>query len=142
MKRQTWLLVTLFVTSLFAAQESALPAVDWLYYGGDPGGSKYSTLSDINAGNVQRLQPVWQWKHWDTPPAPGFFEATPLAVDGVLYVTTPYNNVAAVDADTGKEKWRFDGKAEELGPLLSSSGWKLRGAALWRDRGTLRVYLD
>jgi len=37
---------------------------------------------------------------------PGFFESTPLMIDGVLYVTTPYNSIAAVDAETGKELWR------------------------------------
>ena len=63
-------------------------------------------------------------------------------IDGVLYVTTPYNNVAALDAETGKEMWRFDGKAEELGPLLSGSGWKLRGTAFWRDGGELRLFLN
>ena len=56
-------------------------------------------------------------------------------IDGVLYVTTPYNNIAALDAETGKELWRFDGEAYELGPLLSGSGWKLRGTAFWRDGG-------
>ena len=64
---------------------------------------------------------------------PGFIETTPLMIDGVLYVTTPYNNIAAVDAETGKELWRFDGEAYELGQVLSASGWKLRGTAFWRD---------
>ena len=142
MKRHTWLLVTVVAGTLLTAQEPQRSSVDWLYYGGDPGGTKYSTLSEVHAGNVQRLQVAWQWKHWDAPPAPGFFESTPLAIDGVLYVTTPYNNVAAVDAETGREQWRFDGKAEELGPLLSGSGWKLRGTAFWRDRGRLRIFLN
>jgi len=56
--------------------------VEWLYYGGDPGNSKYSPLADVNSGNIQRLQIAWQWKHWEAPlteygPAPGFFENTP-----------------------------------------------------------------
>jgi quinoprotein glucose dehydrogenase len=127
--------------SFGAAQQSPGP-VEWLYYGGDQGGSKYSPLTDVNAGNVQRLQIAWQWKHWETPPAPGFFEATPLMIDGTLYVTTPYNNIAALDAETGQEKWRFDGHAETLGPLLSGSGWKLRGTAFWRDGGRLRIFLN
>jgi quinoprotein glucose dehydrogenase len=146
MKRLFALLVMLAAASLVGAQQPALlpgpGPTEWLYYGGDPGGSKYSPLTDIGPENVQRLQIAWQWKHFDTPPAPGFFESTPLMVDGVLYVTTPYNNVAAVDAETGKETWRFDGKAEELGPLLSGSGWKLRGTAFWRDNGRLRVFLN
>jgi quinoprotein glucose dehydrogenase len=140
--KRIWLLAIPVIASLSAAQAPSRPVVEWPYYGGDPGNSKYSALADINAGNVQRLQPVWQWKHWDRPPAPGFFESTPLMIDGTLYVTTPYNNLAAVDAETGAEQWRFDGKAEELGPLLSASGWKLRGTAFWRDAGRLRIFLN
>jgi len=137
-------LAILVTGSLVGAQQPpARPGpVEWLYYGGDQGGTKYSPLTDIGPENVQRLQVAWQWKHWETPPAPGFFESTPLMIDGVLYVTTPYNNVAAIDAETGTEKWRFDGKAEELGPLLSASGWKLRGTAFWRDGGNLRLFLN
>src|SRR5438876_2626348 len=63
-------------------------------------------------------------------------------LDGVLYVTTPYNSVAAVDAETGKELWRFDGEAYKLGQLLSASGWKLRGTAFWRDNGRLYIFLN
>src|SRR2546423_14938530 len=74
--------------------------VEWRYYGGDPGNSKYSPLTDINPGNIQQLKIAWQWKHWETPlpeygTMPGFFENTPLMIDGVLYVTTPYNSIAA-----------------------------------------------
>src|SRR5262245_12046784 len=103
MTRQTWLFVALVTGSLVAAQERPRTPVEWLYYGGDPGGTRYSALSDINAGNVQRLEVAWQWKHWETPPAPGFFENTPLMIDGVLYVTTPLNSIAALDAESGKE---------------------------------------
>ena len=121
--------------------------VEWLYYGGDPGNSKYSPLTDVNGGNIQRLQIAWQWTHWETPlpeygTAPGFFENTPLMIDGVLYVTTPYNSIAAVDAETGKELWRFDGEGYKLGQVLSASGWKLRGTAFWRDGGKLRMFLN
>lgn len=120
---------------------------EWLYYGGDQGGTKHSSLPDINAGNVGQLQPVWQWKHWETPleqykTVPGFFESTPLMIDGVLYVTTPYNSLAALNAETGKELWRFDGEAYRLGQVLSGSGWKLRGTAFWRDNGRLRLFLN
>jgi quinoprotein glucose dehydrogenase len=134
-------LTVLLAGSLLAAQRASGP-VEWPYYGGDQGGMRYSPLADIHAGNLQRLQPAWQWKHWETPPAPGFFEATPLMIDGVLYVTTPLNNIAALDAETGRELWRFDGHAEQIGPLLSSSGWKLRGTAFWRDGDRLRVFLN
>ena len=135
------LVATIAAGSFLIAQQRS-GAVEWSYYGGDQGGTKHSPLTDVHAGNVNQLQIAWQWKHWDTPPAPGYFESTPLMIDGMLYVTTPYNNLAAVDAETGKERWRFDGHAERLGPLLSSSGWKLRGTAFWRDGGALRLFLN
>ena len=121
--------------------------VEWLYYGGDQGGSKYSALTDVNVDTVQKLQIAWQWKHFDVPMeqydvTPGQFEAVPLMIDGVLYVTTPYNNIAALDAETGKELWRFDGEGYKLGQLLSASGWKMRGTAFWRDKNKLYIFLN
>jgi quinoprotein glucose dehydrogenase len=152
MKRWMWIPPVLLAASLVAAQDrspaaSKPRAVEWPYYGGDPGGTRHSTLTDINAGNVKQLQQTWQWKHWETPlkeyeTVPGQFEATPLMIDGTLYVTTPYNSVAALDAETGKERWRFDGAAYELGQVLSGSGWKLRGTAVWRDGNQMRVFLN
>src|SRR5579871_184496 len=124
-----------------------LPQVEWPYYGGDPGNMKYSPLTGIDRDNLSRLTQVWQWKHFDVPLAeygtsPSFFESTPLMLDGVLYVTTPYNNVAAIDAETGKELWRFDGEGYKLGQVLSASGFKLRGTAVWRDGGKVRLLLN
>ena len=80
MKRWMWVLPLLLAATLVAAQDRSSRAVEWPYYGGDPGGTRHSTLTDINAGNVQRLQPAWQWKHWETPlkeydTVPGQFEA-------------------------------------------------------------------
>src|SRR5436190_18646785 len=146
MKRLLRIVAVLIAGSLVGA-DGPSKQVEWLYYGGDPGGSKYSTLTDIDAANVSRLGVAWQWKHWETPleqykTSPGFFESTPLMIDGTLYVTTPYNSIAALDAETGKELWRFDGEAYKLGQLLSASGWKLRGTAFWRDAGKLRLYLN
>lgn len=149
MKRQLWLLAIILTGSLalLAAQERGSRQVEWLYYGGDPANTKYSPLADITVQNVERLQIAWQWKHWETPlgqygTTPGFFESTPLMIDGVLYVTTPYNSIAAVDAETGKELWRFDGEAYKLGQVLSGSGWKLRGTAFWREGGRLFIFLN
>jgi quinoprotein glucose dehydrogenase len=57
-------------------------------------------------------------------------------------VTTPYNSLAALDAESGKELWRFDGEAYKQGQVLSASGWKLRGTAFRRDRGKLVIFLN
>lgn len=148
-----WVSILFFAGALILSAQSVAPKhpeslqVEWPYYGGDLGNSKYSPLMDINGGNIQQLQIAWQWKHWETHlpeygTTPGVFESTPLMIDGVLYVTTPYNNIAAVDAETGKELWRFDGQAYKLGQVLAGSGWRLRGTAFWRDGGKLRVFLN
>ncbi len=109
MKRQLRLLAIIVTGSLalLAAQGRGSRQVEWLYYGGDPANTKYSPLADVTVQNVERLQIAWQWRHWETPlgqygTTPGFFESTPLMIDGVLYVTTPYNSIAALDAETGK----------------------------------------
>jgi glucose dehydrogenase len=103
------------LTSVAVQRGESSKQVEWLYYGGDQRGTKYSPLTDVNPGNIQRLQISWQWKHFDAPieqykTFPGQFESTPLMIDGILYVTTPYNNIAALDAGSGKESWRFDAK--------------------------------
>jgi quinoprotein glucose dehydrogenase len=160
--KRSMLLVVLAAGSLAGAQQPPRPAapaaaqtaqasrtaqVEWPYYGGDQEGTKYSPLTDIHPGNVHQLRLAWEWKHWDTPLAeyetmPGFNETTPLMIDGVLYATTPYNNIAALDAETGRERWRYDGRAYELGQILSASGWKLRGTAFWRDGSRMRLFLN
>ncbi len=146
MTRRIWM-VGLVAVGTLAILRAQSPQVEWTHYANDAGGSRYSPLTDIDAAKLPKLQVAWQWKHWETPlkeygTTPGQFESTPLMVDGTLYVTTPYNSLAALDAETGKEKWRFDGHAYELGQLLSGSGWKLRGTATWRDGGQLRIFLN
>ena len=123
--------------------------VEWPSYGGDPANSNYSPLDDITPRNVQRLKIAWQWGHGEKPieeygTVPYRFENQPLMVDGVLYVTTPYNNAAALDAETGRELWRFDSGAVKLGGI-PGTGFKHRAPALWRDGrdgNTLRVLLN
>src|SRR4051812_34170426 len=79
---------------------------DWPFYGGDQGGAKYSALTAINRSNVSRLKVAWEWttreKALETfGTRPGNFQATPIMIGNVLYVSTPYNRVAAINADTG-----------------------------------------
>jgi quinoprotein glucose dehydrogenase len=114
---------------------------DWAYYGGDAAGSKYSELSQINRGNVKTLRLAWEWRTEEkNMPAfgarPGMFEVTPLAIDNVLYLSTPYNRVEALDAITGKELWSYDPKAYELGQVPNGTGFVHRGVAYWYDAQT------
>src|SRR5688572_4234533 len=89
---------------------------EWLWYGGDAGGNRYSTMTDLDRGNVAGLKLAWEWKTGEQPIAeknirPGPFETTPLMIDGVLYLTTPYNKLVALDAETGRQLWVYDPKA-------------------------------
>jgi quinoprotein glucose dehydrogenase len=149
MSRRTLALAILIAATVLAAPEGQPRQIEWTVYGGDAAGSKYSPADDITAANVQRLGIAWQWAHGEKPieeygTVPYRFENQPLMVDGVLYVTTPYNNAAALDAETGKELWRFDSGAVKLGGI-PGTGFKHRAPALWRDTragNALRVLLN
>src|SRR5579859_1722432 len=118
---------------LAAAAPGPSGAQDWPSYGGDPGGAKYSNLKEINRGNVSRLKPAWTYHTGDRSdgseyPTRSAFEATPLEVDGVLYLTTPFGRLIALDAETGKEFWAFDPKIDKE---RSANLFISRGAAWW-----------
>ena len=78
---------------------------EWLSYGLTAGETRYSPLNQINATNVSRLGLGWSY---DVGPGGGGQEATPLMYNGTLYGITNWSIVFAVDARTGKEKWRWD----------------------------------
>ncbi len=83
---------------------AALAQADaWPLHGHDLGGQRYSPLTAINTTTVSRLVPKWTWHSGVT----ATFQATPIVVDGVVYVSLPFSGVAALDAATGKEIWRY-----------------------------------
>src|SRR5258707_10659821 len=90
-----------------------LPAQEWPAYAGDSGGSKYSRLKQIKRENVARLKVAWTFHTGDVSngseyPTRSAFEGTPLVIDGVMYVTTPFNRLIALDAKTRKQNCAFD----------------------------------
>jgi quinoprotein glucose dehydrogenase len=122
---------------------------DWPYYGADQAGTKFSPLRDINAANVARLKLVWQWHTGERPLAeygttPGMFEATPVVVEGVMYLSTPYNRVVALDPMSGRERWSYDPQAYLDGQVPNGTGFVHRGVAMWRDTQShaLRVLIN
>ncbi len=143
-------MTALMVAAMAVALAPAPPEVDWPFYGGDPGGTKYSPLADISASTVSRLQVAWEWKTGEKAlPAhgtrPGNFQTTPLMIDNVLYFSTPYNRVVALNAETGTEVWSFDPKAYEDGQPPNGTGFVHRGVAAWRDSAngnTLRIFIN
>ena len=97
-----------------AAPSQANAGADWTAYGGTQAGDRYSPLSQINEDNVKNLQVAWTYQSGDVKRAddPGEItnEATPLKVGNLLYTCTAHQILVAIDAATGKEKWRFDPK--------------------------------
>jgi quinoprotein glucose dehydrogenase len=140
--------VTLLAATLLAQAPDARE-VGWPFYGGDQAGTKYSPLADVNASNASRLTVAWEWKTGEKAleafgTRPANFQATPLMIDNVLYLSTPYNRVVALNAETGAELWAFDPKAYEDGPPPNGTGFVHRGVAAWRDTaaGALRIFVN
>ena len=90
--------VALLSSSRLAGQNN------WTSFGQDAGGTKFSTLTQINAKNVKGLKRAWTFHTGDKS---GFFESTPLVIDGVLYFSAP-NGVYALDAATGQQMWKYE----------------------------------
>lgn len=116
----------------------------WPSYGGGPGGSKYSPLDQIDRGNVQQLELAWEYDTGDFSDGQGAypyksaFENTPLVVDGVMYVTTPFHRLIALEPETGKELWAFDSKLDKRNRV---NLYVNRGAAYWAKGAKKRILL-
>ncbi len=102
---------------------------EWLSYGFTPQETRYTPLNQINASNVSRLGLVWSY---EVGPGGGGQEATPLVHDGVIFSITQWSVVFAVDARTGKEKWRFDPEVNQTAVRSKiCCGVVQRGVALY-----------
>ena len=104
MRKWVILAVLVYLAAMPAAQEPSRAGANWFSYGGDPGGTRYSSLNQITKANVSQLKEVWRF---ETPEA-GRLQTTPLVVDGTMYVVSPRQKVIALDAATGRQKWTFD----------------------------------
>src|SRR2546421_1943848 len=117
--------------------KEARKAGEWPVYAGDLASTKYSPLSQINRDNVRNLQVAWTWESPDNALTiahptlkPGPNESTPLMIGGVLYTPTSLNQVAAIDAVTGKTLWLYDPK---------DYGGVHRGVAYWENGKDRRI---
>ena len=132
------LIVILLVTTIGqgsqAIDEAALiasPPEEWLSNGRDYAETHYSPLDQITTANVDRLELAWAY---DTE-SRGSLEATPLVSNGVMYATTTWSNVFALDARTGQQRWRWDSGIPQGpgGPNLCC-GPVNRGVALYNGK--------
>jgi len=122
----------------------AAGAQDWAYYGGDPGAMRYSPLDQITRDNVDQLKVAWEFDTGDSSDGEGeypyrsAFEATPLVVDGALYIVSPFHRLFALDAVTGEQRWMFDSDLDRTDRVTL---YLSRGASYWSDGEHKRVLL-
>ena len=101
---------TIVATITFALAGLSLatqPSIEWESYGNDAGGSKYSPANQITRANVATLAQAWTYRTGDygVGRAAARDETTPIFVEGVLYASTPFGGVRAIDGRTGREIW-------------------------------------
>jgi len=109
---------------------------NWLAHGRTWSEQRYSPLRQVNNDNVGELGLAW-YADLDTRRGQ---EATPLVVDGIMYSTSAWSKVQAVDAKTGRLLWQFDPEVAGIWDVRACCGVQNRGAAVWKGRvyvGTL-----
>jgi len=101
----------------------------WLSYAGDHSGRRNSPLTQITPANVNQLTAQWTFQTGVL----GKFEATPIVLDGIIYITGPDNTAWAVDARTGRSIWRHQRNLPDMADLNVCCGMVNRGFAVYRD---------
>lgn len=121
-------LAALTLAASTAGQTAAHSDVDWPAYNGHVDGDHYSTLSQINRGNVAKLKVAWQFDSGEQ----GNLQTNPLVVGRSVFVYTPSGKVVALDGATGRQLWTFDPGVKNSQPT--------RGFAYWSDGQSSRLF--
>lgn len=139
---------TLWLSIMLGAAPLAMAAAgdgNWTEYNGDKAGSRYLAGGKVNAQSVKSMKVAWRWampdnKIWQDNAELRTWvnQSTPLAIDGVLYSSSPMSMVSAIDGKTGKTLWTYDPKAyvEGTPPNL---GFISRGVSYWADGEDKRI---
>ena len=138
------LMVVVTVAAPAAAQDGR--AVEWPFVGADQANTRSSPADQVTPASVGRLEHAWTWRPEERArpeygTVPGSFTSTPIMIDDTVYVSSNYNRVAALDAQTGAERWVFDPRAYEDGMPALGGGFRHRGVTAWRDGASLRIFL-
>ena len=125
---------------------------EWRSYASDAGSTKFTNLSQIHGDNFGELEIAWTWASIDgeldlegllgsaaEDISFGRLQATPLMIEGVLYMITALNQVAALDATSGELLWSFNPQAYLSGYSISPLGYHHRGVAYWSDGKESRI---
>lgn len=95
-----------------ATYESTVDEGEWVAYGRTAAGQRYSPLADITPDNVANLDVAWTYRTGEErssdDPQETTYQVTPLVIQDMMYVCTPFGTVIALDPVTGQERWRFD----------------------------------
>ncbi|MBI5257601.1 MAG: PQQ-dependent dehydrogenase, methanol/ethanol family [Burkholderiales bacterium] len=119
-----------------AIQANARTTADWPSYGLDYAETRFSRLDQINAGNVKNLGLVWSYNLESTRGV----EATPVVVDGIMYVTGAWSIVHALDVRTGQRLWTYDPKVDRSKGYRGCCDVVNRGVALWQGKVYVAAY--
>ena len=133
---------------------------EWHFFGGDSGSTKYSSLDLIDKENVANLEIAWRWDSVDSrfnidqlmSEYPNLLvandvsnvsidslKAAPLMVGGVIYISTPFYQAAAIDAASGETLWVHDPRSYASGIPIMMLGFSSRGLAFWSEGEQSRV---
>ena len=133
---------------------------EWHFFGGDSGSTKYSSLDLIDKENVANLEIAWRWESVDgrfnidqlkaeypnlqvandvSNVSIDSLKAAPLMVDGVIYISTPFYQAAAIDAANGETLWVHDPRSYASGIPIMMLGFSSRGLAYWSEGEQSRV---
>ncbi len=128
--------VLLFLWLAADSFAQAKPDASWPNYGNDGGGTRYSPATQIDRTNVTQLKVAWTYRTGALPRDPELdkkaaFEATPILVDGKLFLSTPYDHVIALNPETGAKIWEF---APTLELPYGASEVTSRGVSAWREK--------
>ncbi|MGA0709050.1 MAG: PQQ-binding-like beta-propeller repeat protein [Steroidobacteraceae bacterium] len=106
---------------------------DWPGYGGSAAAWRHSALDQINTDNVDKLQSVWAFHTGDDGDG---LTATPIVIDGLMYISTPTNQVFALDARTGDPLWHYTytPRPNHVKPGSQGSFVQNRGVAVQGDK--------
>jgi quinoprotein glucose dehydrogenase len=110
--------------------------VDWSVNRGQPNGNQFAALAQINATNVQKLRPAWEY-HTEDASGRSTMYANPVVIDGTMYLSTPSLKAVALDAATGRQKWVFDPARYNNGVVTRLRN---RGVAYWKGAEGERIF--
>jgi quinoprotein glucose dehydrogenase len=152
MKRSLLYQLSVVLSASCLSTVSLAADVDWPHYGSDLRASKYTPIDQIDADNVSTLALAWRWASPDNAmvadnhaagnmaATPGAYKVTPIAVDGVLYLSTSMGQVAAIDGVSGEQIWVFDTDSSSMG-RPANLGYNHRGVSYWHDGETARIIM-